>query len=95
MTKIKLCGLTRTQDIEAANTLLPDYIGFVFAEKSRRYIAPEQAAELRQRLRPEIQAAGVFVNEDAELVAELLQSGVIDVAQLHGGEDDAYIGCGR
>ena len=41
--KIKLCGLSRPQDIEAANTLMPDYVGFVFARKSRRYISPETA----------------------------------------------------
>ena len=46
MTRIKLCGLTRPEDIEAANGLLPDYIGFVFAPKSRRFVTPEQAAEM-------------------------------------------------
>ena len=46
MTKIKLCGLSRIEEIEAANELKPEYIGFVFAPKSRRYVAPETAAEL-------------------------------------------------
>ena len=91
MTRIKLCGLSRTGDIEAANTLLPDYIGFVFAPKSRRFVPPEEAAGLRRLLRPEIQAVGVFVNEEPEAVAKLLNEGVIDIAQLHGTEDEAYI----
>lgn len=54
MTKIKLCGLTRPQDMDVANELHPDYIGFVFAPKSRRYVPPAVAAELRARLDPGI-----------------------------------------
>ena len=50
MTKIKLCGLRRVCDIEAANALHPEYVGFVFAAKSRRYISPEKVAELRKYL---------------------------------------------
>lgn len=91
MTKIKLCGLTRPQDIQAANELLPDYIGFVFAPKSRRYITPKQAAELRELLDPDITTVGVFTNEAPELVAALLDCGIIDIAQLHGSEDETYI----
>lgn len=91
MTKIKLCGLTRPCDIAWANELRPDYIGFVFAKKSKRYAAPELAAQLKALLNPEIQAVGVFVNEDVDTVAELLRAGIIDVAQLHGKEDESYI----
>lgn len=91
MVKIKLCGLSRERDIEAANELCPDYIGFVFAPKSRRYVSPERAKALRALLSPGIQAVGVFVREAPERVAALLNDGVIDVAQLHGGEDGAYI----
>lgn len=91
MTKIKLCGLSRPQDIQAANGLLPDYIGFVFAPKSRRYVTPKQAAQLRGLLDPGITAVGVFVNEAPKAVAELLDRGVIDIAQLHGTEDEEYI----
>ena len=91
MTKIKLCGLTRPCDIEEANRLLPEYIGFVFAPKSRRYIAPEQAEALREKLDARVCAVGVFVREKPETVAALLNRGVIDVAQLHGGEDREYI----
>jgi phosphoribosylanthranilate isomerase len=91
MTKIKLCGLSRPQDIEAANRLKPDYIGFIFAPKSRRYVSPQRAAELRALLDPSIQAVGVFVREEPETIAALLRAGTIDVAQLHGGEDEDYI----
>ena len=91
MTQIKLCGLSRPQDIATANALRPDYIGFVFAKASRRYVAPETAAKLRALLNPGIRAVGVFVNETPEQVAALLSEGVIDIAQLHGAEDETYI----
>lgn len=91
MTKIKICGLTRDCDIEAVNELGPEYIGFVFAPKSRRYVEKEQAAGLRGRLRPDITAVGVFVKEKPEVIAELLQDGIIDMAQLHGNESEEYI----
>ncbi len=91
MTSIKLCGLTRPEDIETANALMPDYIGFVFAEKSKRFVPPETAARLRERLKPGILAAGVFVDAPPERVAELLNRDTIQIAQLHGHEDEAYI----
>lgn len=91
MTKIKLCGLSRPCDIYTVNALNPEYIGFVFAKKSKRYVSPSIAAELKQLLSPGIQAVGVFVNEDPERIAGLLQDEIIDMAQLHGNEDEAYI----
>lgn len=91
MTKIKLCGLSRPCDIEAANELKPEYIGFVFAPKSRRYVTPEKATELKRLLAPGIRTVGVFVNEAPESVAVLLSSGIIDMAQLHGDENESYI----
>ena len=89
--KVKMCGLTRTEDIAAVNECRPDYIGFVFAQKSKRAVTPEQAVVLRRLLDKDIQAVGVFVDEPLSNVAALLYSGVIDIAQLHGQEDDAYI----
>lgn len=89
--KIKLCGLTRPCDIEAVNELQPDYIGFVFAKKSRRYVSPEKAEELKAMLAPGIQAVGVFVNEGPEQIVSLLEAGTIDVAQLHGQEGEREI----
>lgn len=89
--KIKLCGLSRESDIQIANELSPDYIGFVFWEKSKRYVTPDTALELRRALSSDILAVGVFVNETPDNVASLLSSGVIDIAQLHGSEDEEYI----
>ena len=91
MTKIKLCGITRLCDIEAVNELKPEYIGFVFAKKSKRYVAPEVAEQLKRKLSNKIQAVGVFVDESVQQVAKLLREHVIDLAQLHGSEDDDYI----
>lgn len=91
MTKIKLCGLTRECDIVAANRLRPEYVGFVFVPKSRRAVTRETAEHLKTLLSPEISAVGVFVNEPPERVAEFLECGLIEAAQLHGTEDEAYL----
>ena len=91
MSKIKLCGLSRKCDIEWANALKPEYIGFVFWSKSKRNVPPEKAKELKDLLSPDIKAVGVFVDEPIENVAELLNDNIIDIAQLHGGEDEEYI----
>ena len=91
MTKIKLCGLFRPCDIETANRLMPEFIGFVFAPRSRRYVSPETAAGLKEKLDGSINAVGVFVDERAENISALLENSTIDMAQLHGGEDEEYI----
>lgn len=88
--KIKICGMTRMRDIEAANRLRPDYIGFVFAP-SRRRIAVETARLLRAALDPAIRAVGVFVNSPLSQVRALCREHVIDTVQLHGDEDAGYI----
>ena len=91
MTKIKFCGMKTLDDIFAANEIFPEYVGFVFAQKSKRYVTPAQAEKFRAALSKKILAVGVFVNEKISTVAELLNNGIIDAAQLHGNEDNAYI----
>lgn len=90
-TKIKICGLLRREDIDYANLVTPDYIGFVFWEKSRRKVTPKQAAELKNKLNPEIGAVGVFVDAHCEEIISLLEEGIIDMAQLHGEETEEDI----
>lgn len=90
MTKIKICGLRREEDITYANECQPDYIGFIFAD-SKRKVTKEQAAHLKEMLSPVITAVGVFVNEEVEKVAELVKEGIIDMVQLHGDETNEYI----
>lgn len=88
--KIKICGLSRLADIECVNKLQPDFIGFVFFPKSKRAVTMAQAAELKNKLTPQIKAVGVFVNEKIEFILKLAQDGIIDAVQLHGDENAAY-----
>ncbi|MCL2865910.1 MAG: phosphoribosylanthranilate isomerase [Lachnospiraceae bacterium] len=90
MTRVKICGLTLLQDIAMVNAVKPDYVGFVFAP-SRRQVSFSQASHLRSNLSSDIVSVGVFVNETIENVLSLTCSGVIDMIQLHGSEDEAYI----
>ena len=90
MTKIKICGLSRLEDIESVNEFMPDYIGFVFA-KSKRQVTKDKARELKEKVNPRIKVVGVFVDEDKEEIVKLCNKGVIDLVQLHGYEDQAYI----
>ena len=93
MTKIKICGLRRPEDIEMVNEYRPDYCGFIINfPKSHRSISPEQVRALVKGLdRENIVPVGVFVDEDIHTVASLLNEGIIDMAQLHGSEDEEYI----
>lgn len=77
-------------DIEYANRVKPDFVGFIFAN-TRRKISPAQAKQFRETLNVEIPAVGVFVNEDIPVIASLVQDGCIDMIQLHGEEDADYI----
>jgi len=90
-TKIKICGLRRSQDIEYANMLMPDYIGFILAEGFMRSITAEDAEEFAGKLDSRIKRVGVFAGQPEETVAEYVNSGIIQYVQLHGGEDNAYI----
>lgn len=90
MVKVKFCGLKRPCDIAWANELQPDYAGFVFAGKKRR-VSDDQAAALRRELDPSIPAVGVFVDDTPEHIESLVRAGTIQLVQLHGGEDEAYI----
>ncbi len=89
--KIKICGLVRLCDADYVNLAMPDYAGFVFYDKSRRFVALEQARKLRAEIHPEIMTAGVFVNAPLEQIALLCKEGIISIIQLHGSEDDEYI----
>ena len=90
MSKVKICGLTRVEDIDAVNYSKPDFIGFVFAP-SRRRVSIDTAAALKAKLDPQIKSVGVFVNEAVESVAGIYNKGIIDIAQLHGDENPEYI----
>lgn len=91
MTRIKLCGMRRKEDILMADELMPDYIGYVFAGSSKRYISPEEAKELTDMLDKRIIPVGVFVDAKPEMITALLEENIIKAVQLHGREDNAYI----
>lgn len=90
MTKIKICGLQRIEDIEAVNKSRADYAGFIFAN-SRRKVEREQARILSHSLAEGILSVGVFVNQDLEDIIDLLDNKIIDIAQLHGQETEEDI----
>ena len=92
MTKIKICGLSRREDIESVNMVSPDYIGFIMGfPKSHRNITIERAKTLRAGLKEGIQVVGVFVDAEISMIVDACAQKVIDIIQLHGREDIRYI----
>ena len=91
MTRIKMCGLTREADIDYVNRIRPEFVGFVFAPASKRFITHRAAAALRQELNEGIISVGVFVDAPPDYAADLVQYGIIDFIQLHGSENNGYI----
>ncbi len=92
MTKIKICGLYRPEDVEYVNEAKPDWCGFIIDfPKSHRNLTPDRVRVLRKRLAPGVTPVGVFVDSPVETAAALLNNGTIAAAQLHGHEDERYI----
>lgn len=91
MTKVKICGLRREEDISYINAVKADYAGFILSPRFWRYIAPEKVRILRQGLTCNAKVVGVVVDEDINYVASLINDGTIDIVQLHGSEDETYI----
>ncbi len=85
-TRIKICGLTRETDVQAAVTAGADALGFVFYPKSPRYVSPDRAASLTMLLPPFITAVGLFVNETPEKVAQTAEIAHLSLLQFHGDE---------
>lgn len=90
MTKVKICGIKRMEDISYVNELKPEYIGFVFA-KSKRKVEPFFAKQLKEKLDHNIQTVGVFVNETIERIITIYEEVGLDIVQLHGDETIEYI----
>ena len=86
MPKIKICGLTRPQDAQAAAELGADAVGLVFYAKSKRCVDAAQAAEIVATLPPEVAKVALFVNESAEQICRILGTVPIDIVQFHGDE---------
>ena len=90
MVKIKICGLRRLEDVEIVNEYKPDYVGFVFAD-SKRKVSHEIARKMKSNLSSDIISVGVFVDAPQDEILELFNDDIIEVAQLHGMEDEDYI----
>ena len=86
MPKIKICGLTRPQDAQAAAELGADAVGLVFYAKSKRCVDAAQAAEIVAALPPQVVKVALFVNESAEQIRRILGAVPIDIVQFHGDE---------
>jgi phosphoribosylanthranilate isomerase len=84
---VKVCGITRREDAEAAVAAGASALGFVFYPKSPRYVTPAKAAELGQGL--DVWKVGVFVEETAASIAAVMRAARLDVAQIYGGSAPA------
>ena len=92
MTKIKICGLKRPEDIAYVNEAKPDFAGFIInVPKSRRNVSPEKVRELTALLSPEILPVGVFVNAPMETILSLASDRTLQAVQLHGQESQSYL----
>jgi len=85
-TRIKICGLTREQDVDAAVEAGADAVGFVFYARSPRHVEVARAAELARRLPPFVTPVGLFVNAEAALIAQAVEAIPTVLLQFHGDE---------
>jgi phosphoribosylanthranilate isomerase len=88
--KIKICGIKNEADAKAVSITKPDYCGFIFAP-SKRQISYSEAVKLRKLIDDDIKAVGVFTDTPAVDIAKLFKQGIIQLAQLHGGQSDEFI----
>jgi phosphoribosylanthranilate isomerase len=91
--RVKICGITRLQDLHAACDAGADALGFVFYEKSPRKVSVETAAALVRALPPFVQSVGLFVNAEPAFIESVLKAVPLDLLQFHGDETPA--GCAR
>jgi len=90
MTKIKFCGITNKKDALEAAKLNVDMLGFVFYEKSKRFVEAKTVRDISNELPPYITRVGVFVNEEPDIVRAIAEEGMLDMLQFHGDETPDY-----
>ena len=90
-TKIKFCGLRREEDVKLAASLDADFMGFILTDRFKRFIAPEEVARLKEFVPSKTKTVGVFVDEPIDYIISTAKTAKLDMIQLHGSEDNAYI----
>jgi len=89
--KVKICGITNVEDALHAIECGADALGFVFYEKSPRYISPEDAQKIIEKLPPFVESIGLFVNVDAKYINTICKGTGISRAQIHFEVDEAFL----
>ncbi len=84
--KIKICGLKNPENINEICSLSPDFVGFIFYEKSKRYVGAQFDELVVKQISKKIKKVGVFVDEESKKICELAQKYDLDYIQLHGVE---------
>lgn len=90
MVKVKICGITNIEDALFCSQAGADALGFIFYRQSPRYITPQKAKKIINKVGPFVSCVGVFVNEDKEKVSRIADYLNLDALQFHGRESYAY-----
>jgi len=90
--RVKICGITTLEDALSAVAYGADALGFVFYEKSPRYISPEAAKDIVAQLPPFVERVGLFVNEETDVVNRVCHQSGMSLAQIHFEVEEAYFG---
>jgi phosphoribosylanthranilate isomerase len=91
LTEVKFCGNRTERDIAFVNEARPDYAGFIMTPGFGRSVGAGTVEKLASEVDGSILRVGVFVDDDPERIADVLNEGTIDIAQLHGSESEEYI----
>ncbi|PTN12671.1 phosphoribosylanthranilate isomerase [Nitrosomonas aestuarii] len=88
--RVKICGITRVEDVISAIKWGADAIGFVFWPKSARYVTPQQASKIAAKIPAFINTVGVYVDPDSDWVEETASAAKLSLLQFHGNEDPGF-----
>lgn len=89
-TRVKICGITRTQDVDAAVSAGVDALGFVFTERSKRFVDIPAARELVSHVPAFVSRVGLFMDQDADEVRKVLNEVPLSLLQFHGRENGTF-----